>query len=240
MSEGEGFAYDSLRDDYILIRTVQHPDKGGGYIDDGEDYPRDSFETYYPNGQLRRRIADYLFIEGTWHRIGFAIYLNGTCHWRSVLTGTYNYKEGTYTYVDTLFSVDIGSNKLTTTRISEGEYKDIDDHLLDINRKLVALNSYVSTISMCRKTKCIDISILGEVGGNESWVKLFTIRPLSSIEGIMGIGLKGDLLLSKNDDELVSFDLGTQKIQEIGIKGSRRSETLIYEKSFLPIGRVTN
>ncbi|XLT07503.1 hypothetical protein HN51_053296 [Arachis hypogaea] len=73
----------------------------------------------------------------------------------------------------------------------------------------------------------------GEVGVNESWAKLFIFRPLSSIEGVMGIGSKGHILLRKNDDELVSFDLGTQVIEEIGIKGSGLSQTLIYEKEKL-------
>ncbi|MED6128108.1 hypothetical protein PIB30_094536 [Stylosanthes scabra] len=206
-----GFGYDSLRDDYILIREGHYSGIGGYIADSGEDDPSDFFEIYYPNGQLRRRIADNFFEDDISNLTGFTIYLNGTCHWRSVVLQEESYVAslGTYkwTYVDTLFSVDIGNNKLTTTSISEWEY--IKDVVLKdpVDRKLVALNSYVATISMCLKTKCIDISILAEIGVNESWVKLFTIRPLSSIEGIMGIGIKGDLLLRKNDDELVSFDL---------------------------------
>ncbi|MED6165531.1 hypothetical protein PIB30_100412, partial [Stylosanthes scabra] len=240
----EGFGYDSLRDDYILIRKGEYSGIGGYIADSGEDDPSDFREIYYPNGQLRRRLSDNFFEEDPSDLIGFTIYLNGTCHWRSVVLQEDSYVAslGTYKgrFVDTLFSVDIGNTKFTTTTISEWEFnKDINIKDL-VDRKLVALNSYVATISMCLKTKCIDISILAEIGVNESWVKLFTIRPLSSIEGIMGIGIKGDLLLRKNDDELVSFDLGTQQIQEIGIKGSRLSQTLIYEKNFLPIGRITN
>ncbi|MED6143816.1 hypothetical protein PIB30_009316 [Stylosanthes scabra] len=231
----EGFGYEY----YILIRMGQYFSTGeDGYLE--VHNPGGLFEIYYPNGQFRRNISDYLLNEVTEIPIDFAIYLNGACHWRCVLSeGTYfvdhldTYKKDTF--FDTLFSVEVGNNKLTTTLIRQ--YSFGEDY---VDRKLVALNKYVATISMCPNTKCIDISILGEVGVNESWVKLFIIRPVSSIESVMGIGIQGDVLLRKNDDELVSFDLGTQKIQEIGIKGSGLSQTLIYEKNFLPIERITN
>ncbi|MED6119270.1 hypothetical protein PIB30_010195 [Stylosanthes scabra] len=178
-----GFGYDPLREDYILIRTV-------GYLSEEEEDDDD---------------------------LGL-------------------FEEEEEEEVEEDYQVDVGNNKLTTTLIREYIY---DEDVMDM--QLVALlDRYVATITLCPKTKCIDISILGEVGVNESWVKLFTVGPLSSIENVMGIGIHGDILLRKNDVELVSFDLGTQEIQEIGIKGLRHSQTLIYEKNFQPIGRITN
>ncbi|MED6178519.1 hypothetical protein PIB30_108454, partial [Stylosanthes scabra] len=230
-----GFGYDTLRDDYILIRT-------GDYIstkfkeeyeeqDDVSCEPDSIFEIYYPNGHCQRVISPVYPEFHPYSTMESGIYLNGTCHWRWLLTEDF-YPEDPYPndyskqdiWFDTLFSLDVGNNKLITTLIFQFVY---DEDVID--RQLVVLSDrYVATISMESKTKCIDISILGEVGVNESWVKLFTVGPLSSIENVMGIGIHGDILLRKNDDELVSFDLGTQEIQDIGIKALRLSQTLIY------------
>ncbi|MED6213982.1 hypothetical protein PIB30_098696 [Stylosanthes scabra] len=239
-----GFGYDTLRDDYILIRTGDYVSKGES-VDEEQSYlpsncdPCSIFEIYYPNGHCRRVISPDGYPEfHPYSETEFGIYLNGICHWRWLLSDHPYGDESAYkpyTFFDTLFSLDVGNNKLITTLICE----DGDDD--DIYRQLVVLSDrYLATISMESKTKCIDISILGEVGVNESWVKLFTIGPLSSIENVMGIGIHGDILLRKNDDELVSFDLGTQEIQDIGIKALGRSQTIIYEKKFQPIERKTN
>jgi hypothetical protein len=81
---------------------------------------------------------------------------------------------------------------------------------------------------------------LGEVGIKESWIKLFIVGPLSRVEHPIGIGKKGDIFFRKNDDVLVWFNLNTQKIEELGLKGSCTSRIMIYKESFLPFERIND
>jgi hypothetical protein len=43
----------------------------------------------------------------------------------------------------------------------------------------------------CSETITFYISILGEFGVEESWTKLFIVRPLSSVDRPIGVGVKG-------------------------------------------------
>ncbi|AES96360.1 hypothetical protein MTR_5g036250 [Medicago truncatula] len=75
------------------------------------------------------------------------------------------------------------------------------------------------------------ISILGEVGFKESWTKLFIVGPLPGIEHPIGICKKGDIFFRKKDNELVWFDLSTQRIEELGVKGDSCCRIMIYKET---------
>lgn len=51
------------------------------------------------------------------------------------------------------------------------------------------------------------------------WTKLFTLRPLGCIEHPIGEGMNGNLFFRRKDDELVWFNLSTEMIEVLGIKG---------------------
>jgi hypothetical protein len=81
---------------------------------------------------------------------------------------------------------------------------------------------------------------LGEVGIKESWIKLLIVGPLPCVQYPIGIGKKGDIFFWRMDNELVLFNLNTQKIEELGVKGGENCRTIIYKESFLPFERIKN
>ena len=99
-------------------------------------------------------------------------------------------------------------------------------------------NGFVAMISKHAKTTSFHIYVLDELGVKESWTKLFIIGTLPSVDCPIGVGKKGDLFFVKNDNELVCFDLNTQTIEDLGVKGEYFCcDLAIYKKNFLPIGR---
>lgn len=84
-------------------------------------------------------------------------------------------------------------------------------------RHLNVLNGSIGCISNYLNTGTFHISILGEIGVKESWTKLVIVGPLSCVNHPIRIGKKGDIFFKKEEDELVSFNLSTQKIEELGV-----------------------
>ncbi|TKY47858.1 F-box protein interaction domain protein [Spatholobus suberectus] len=107
-------------------------------------------------------------------------------------------------------------------------------------RKMVVLNESITLISNYTKTNTFHLSILGELGVKESWIKLFFVAPFPCVLHPIGAGINGDIFFVK-DNELVRCDLSTQMIKELGIKGVPFGTRMgIYNESFLPIGGINN
>jgi len=103
-------------------------------------------------------------------------------------------------------------------------------------RHLNVLNGSIGWISNYAGTTTFHISVLGEVGVKESWTKLFIVGPLSCVEHPIGVGMKGNIFFIKKDNELVSYNLSTQRIEELGVKGGQfSSRIMVYKESLLPI-----
>jgi hypothetical protein len=70
------------------------------------------------------------------------------------------------------------------------------------------------------------ISILGELG----------------VPGILEpieVGKNGDIFYVTNQEEITKFNLNTEMIEEIGVKGSYECcQVVIYNESLLPIGEI--
>ncbi|XP_024632833.1 F-box protein At2g16450 [Medicago truncatula] len=114
-----------------------------------------------------------------------------------------------------------------------------------VYRYLAVLNEHVAMISNYAKTTSslyTSISILGEPGVKESWIKLFDIGPLSCMEHPIGVGKKGNIFIRKDDDnELACLDLTTGVMENIGAKaGAFRSQIVLYDKNILPIKGMNN
>jgi len=81
------------------------------------------------------------------------------------------------------------------------------------------LNESIAWVSNYAKMTTFHISVLGEVGIKESWIKLFIISLLLDVEHPIEVGKKGDMFFRKKDNELVLFNLSNQRIEDLGIKG---------------------
>lgn len=81
---------------------------------------------------------------------------------------------------------------------------------------------------------------MGEVGVIESWTKLFTLGPLFGVVHPIGVGKKGGIFFRKDYNELVWFNLNTERMEELGIKVDSGCEVVAYKESLLPIARKIN
>lgn len=117
---------------------------------------------------------------------------------------------------------------------------DIDSR--QVFRHLNVLNGSIGLISNYVESTTFHISILDEVGVKESWIKLFIVGLLTCVEHPIGVGKNGDIFLKKKDNKLVCFNLISQKIEELGVKGEtgQSCQIIVYEESLLPIEIINN
>lgn len=153
-----------------------------------------------------------LFLDSAMSMLG--IYLNEVCHW----------SEKTDDYVN-LVSYDLENEVFLPL---EGV---LDGSVVNLQ----VLNGYLAMILNHKKTMSFDILILGELGVKESWLKLFNVGPMPSIQLPNGAWKKGNIFFRKTDNELACLDLTTRVIEEIGVKVEHYfSQTVVYRKNLLP------
>jgi molecular chaperone HtpG len=228
-----GFGYDHVRDDYKLIRYISF----FNVTDEDEDVPWEdrSYDPLLEIYSLRNNSWRILEIDMrdiahcVYDQPGTEVYMDGVCHWwgnNEILNST-----------GWLVSFDFSNEVLLTTPmlLDMGENCDFI-----IERRLMVLNDSIALISNCYKAATFHISILGELGVKESWIKLFIVGPIPSIECPIGVGKKGIYFKQKND-ELVWIDLTTEIIDEIGVKGEMYTFQIgIYKESLLSIRGINN
>ncbi|XP_058771977.1 putative F-box protein At1g32420 [Vicia villosa] len=157
---------------------------------------------------------------------GEELYMNGACHWLV---------QGKIHDTIALMSFDLTHEVFFTTPIDERSELDYGH--------LAVLNGSIALIINHDNNNTFHISILGELGVKESWIKLFIYGPMPSIDWpLIGFGNKGYIFFRKIDDELVRVDLSTQIIEELGFKGEDYCccKIGIYKESLLSIRGSNN
>jgi len=206
-----GFGYDHVRDDYKLIHYV------------------DVVEGHDPFWEI------YSLKTDSWRKMDIDmpicvnddnVCLNGICHWLGEENDDYDM---------VLVSFHLANEVCFVTPLPFLEGKDYDFD--DVN--LQVLNGSVAVIFNHIETKSFHISILGEIGVEESWVRLFDIGPLSCIMRPIIVWKKGSIIVRKFD-QLACFDLTTGVIEEIGVKAEHFCDIFIYKKNLLPFGVIDN
>ncbi|GAU28328.1 hypothetical protein TSUD_256560 [Trifolium subterraneum] len=249
-----GFGYDNVRDDYKLIRYINFFQ----VVDEDEDVPLEdrSYDPLFEIYSLRSnswRILDvnmphcyddcYDVDMPDCYDVNMAsfekpvgVYMDGVCHW----WGTTDFGNGGEGY---LVSFDLRNEVFFTTPIPTRLDMDISRDPIStvwpqaIDRKLVVLNESIALISNRIEATTFHISILAELGVKESWIKLFIVGPIPSLDWPIAVGKNGDICFRQTNDELVWIDLSTQIIYEIGVKGRRYCYQMgIYKESLLRIG----
>jgi molecular chaperone HtpG len=230
-----GFGYDQVRDDYKVIRRIKF------YKDDwvrSYDEPPDTLWEIYCLKSNNWRRLDLNMPTQYCANVGVQVYTDGVCHW----WGDYDPESESEINDDDnyLVSFDLSNETFVKTSIpSNMDYIDSTTEL--VNRHLNLLNGSIVLISNYEETNTFHISILGEVGIKESWIKLFIVGPLPiRVWYPIGIGKKGNIFFMKKDDELVWFNLNTQKIEELGLKSGHSCRIMIYKENFLPFERIND
>ncbi|PNX71732.1 F-box protein [Trifolium pratense] len=210
-----GFGYDRVGDDYKIIQHVNY------YTIDDENHllhledvmPDPFWEIFSLRSNSWRKID---FDMPTIYSIfNSAVYFNGMCHW----LGESDTLLVSFKLCNEVYFV-------TPLPLEDTQYDD------DFVVSLTVLNESVAIITNWKNTTSFQISILGEFGVEESWIRLFDVELLSTIERLIGAGEKGNIFFRRDDGELVCFDLTTGLIEEIGIKGERCwCQIAIYKKN---------
>ncbi|XP_045804968.1 putative F-box protein At3g16210 isoform X2 [Trifolium pratense] len=218
-----GFGYDGVRDDYKVLRYVQFGQisvldtLARGLSDEHVAWNEISYEPLWEIYSLRSNLWRKLDIKMPTLMVSFAdveivrFYMDGMCHWWTQTSWSDDIDEASESY---LVSFDVSNEVFFTTPMPDDSFD-----LGLVESHLVMLNGYIALISYYGETATFYISILGEIGVKESWTKLFIVGSLSTVERPIGAGKKGNILFLTKDDELVCFDLGTQKIVELGFEG---------------------
>jgi len=205
-----GFGYDHIADDY---KVICHATFYIDYLDPHNDELSDKdslllrdksfcpiWEIYSLRSKSWRKLDVNIFECDaglvTSHHSIIRVYMDGVCHW---VCGYCEEEK-----FISLVSFDLNNEMFCITPVPS-------DHKLH-STQLMVLNGSIALISSHEKTKTIRISILGEVGVKESWIKLFVVeRPYVGFP--IRVGMKGEIFFEKEDNEIVWFDLTTNMIK---------------------------
>jgi F-box interacting protein len=152
-----GFGYDNVSDDYKVIRFVVCI---ASIVDSQKDVSviHDRFWEIYSlrSNSWRKLNVDMPF---SYNATGSDVYMNGVCHW--------------------LWEGDDENYLVSFNLSNEVFFKTPFDNHVDFCFDLVLLNGSVAIISNNKWTAhaSLSISILGEIGVKESWVKVFDVEP---------------------------------------------------------------
>jgi len=177
-----------------------------GFFDDVEKHdPND--ETLWQIYSLRNNCSRDLQVEmpnhfwnNWWQETGYAVYFNGMCHW---------WGSEDYFGDEVLVSFNLSDEVFMTTPFNHN-YGKFAKHMV-VLKESIAMIEYGDS-------PCFFISILGEFGVAESWTRLFSIGPLSSVVEPIGVGKNGDIFYINYNEEVTRFDLNTEVIEDIPLK----------------------
>ncbi|XP_004509905.3 putative F-box protein At3g16210 [Cicer arietinum] len=213
-----GFGYDPVADDYKIIQHVHFSLFGYPFSIEHKD------NTFWEIYSLRTNSWTQLdFLMPTRHlrSVGTELYLNGMCHWW-----------GKTPYEAYVVSFNLSNYEFFITPL---------DMHANFRFNLVVLNGSLAMISNVKNTTFYVISILGEIGVKESWIRLFEVDVMSCVNRPLTIGYKGNLFFLKKDGKAACFDLTTGVFEDIDShRGGLIGQIIVYKKNLRPIGGINN
>ncbi|AES99094.2 F-box protein interaction domain protein [Medicago truncatula] len=232
-----GFGYDMRTHDFKVISHVSfraprlNPRKG--FVALGDTSIERFWEIYSLRSNSWRKLDVVMPTTTYGNGITMGVYLNGLCHWGCIIGHFHSKRESN------LVSFDLSNDVFFTTPIP----MDID-RCINVDNKcswrdLAVLNGSIALITYQEQMATFNISILSELTVKESWIKLFIVGPLSCVERPFGVG-KGKIFFKKKVKKLAWFDLSTQMIEDLDVKGgdSRGYRIVVYKENLLPIGGI--
>ncbi|CAJ2674234.1 unnamed protein product [Trifolium pratense] len=207
-----GFGYDHVTHDYKIIQHV-------GYI--GIKTKLNSFWEIYSLKSNSWRKIDFEMPTMSWLSNN-VVYFDGVCHWWGLSNKLMSFNLcNEMCFITPLFLEDLPN----------------DFDVVNLN----VLNGCVAIITSRMDSTSFQISILGEFGVKESWIKLFDVERMSCNIYPIGIGKKGNIFFQSKDDELTCLDLTTGLVKDTGLKGNKFTcQVVIYNRNLRPIGEINN
>ncbi|XP_058764229.1 F-box/kelch-repeat protein At3g06240-like [Vicia villosa] len=202
------FGYDSGRNDYKVLCLREQVE--GTYI--SNDY---TWEIY------SLRTDSWRIVDLPLHHISKnccqQLNMDGLSHWMC--------ESVTHNEIYIL-SFDWRNEVFITTQIDDN----FDFQLLPTH--LVLLNGSIALILNLPNTTTFHILVLGELTIKKSWTKMFIVQePIPFHVNLIGAGKNGDMVFKKDDGGLISFNLTTQMIEELGITANGLCKIIIHREN---------
>ncbi|KAK8282364.1 hypothetical protein V6Z11_D08G022100 [Gossypium hirsutum] len=204
-----GFGYDPVSDDYKLVRIVQ-------LLGAKDEYFHSEAKVYSLRSNSWRRIKDFCFYFISYRQLGFLA--NNVLHLLAFKTPESSKKD--------LVGFDLRSEEFSLV--------ELPDFCLDENIyfDVKAMGGYLCLSATYWELGDIvaDVWIMKEYGVKESWVKLMSstypdLLLCSPSEVPLAFSKNGDKVLfhfklnRDRRDSLVWYDLGSKRVEEVGIRG---------------------
>ncbi|CAI0374068.1 unnamed protein product [Linum tenue] len=193
-----GFGYDSVHDDYKLVRLAQ----------------------FYRDGVSSSEAKVYSFRANAWRGIGdFPYYLryqrchgvlvNNALHW---VVGRDESRGGRL-----IVALDLGTQEYRL--VEQPDYGERKFHLnvKELGGCLVIVANY--------HPEWVDLWVMKEYGVKESWTELVTLRQPAkpyTFEFVLPVAYVGDgskVLLVQDNNKLICYDLGSEEVDEVRVEG---------------------
>ncbi|XP_050213683.1 F-box protein CPR1 [Mercurialis annua] len=216
-----GFAYDSVNEDYKLVRMATFV---------AEDERCESFDYEYEVKVYSLRNDSWKIIKGlpnylrflhkpfyqVLHRRGYGVYACNALHWVMPHWPELGVK-------NSIIAFDVVSE--TFRQVSPSQCWDKKSNcVVDVaalEGRLCAMCNYGQ--------ECIDLWVMKEYGVEESWSRIFSFRPtkwISSLLFLRPLGYSKDgekMLLEVNDHKLVWYDLNKASVKTVKMQGGPKS-----------------
>ncbi|PWA48282.1 FBA domain-containing protein [Artemisia annua] len=208
-----GFGYDKVDEDYKVLRIVYY------------GYPLSQVEVYSLGTDSWREVktsVKFLVFES-----GSSVFLNGAFHWTALGFEEMN-----------------GKKLIVGFGLREEVFKYIMPPKFEVGRgekfswNVVAVNGLLGVIGSVKRGtgKTFEVWVMEEYGVVSSWMKYRSFEVGAQFGRSLGCGLNGQVLVEKDDSELVMYDLDSQQIKNIGNHGvAYWSDVFNYVGSLLPI-----
>lgn len=204
---GVGIGYDSRADDYKVVSIV--------------------IEKSWDDGLRLLRAMLYSTRTDSWRVIGIhlqfddfpvfdtAVFCKGVIYWTTLNPSCCSFGIVSFDMADDLFRI---------IQLPDNVSKEEE------NIKIAPWNDSVSLFSYPRGHELAFISInawvmdecSNGVGGSCSWIKKLTIGPLEGVGRPWMFWKNDELLMERNDERLISYNLQTQMLRNIAIQGAER------------------
>ncbi|XP_058734460.1 F-box/kelch-repeat protein At3g06240-like [Vicia villosa] len=197
-----GFGYDPVTDDYKLIRYFCFFDD----IKNSNPNEETLWQIYSLKSNCWRDLQVKMpnhFWNNWFQEVGYSMYFHGMCHW-------WGYED--YFGEEILVSFNLSDEVIIETPFHSNCGRFV--------KHLVVLHDSIAAIEYGNSFYFF-ISILGEIGVEESWTRLYRIGPLPDMEPI-GVGNNGDIFFSGWLEKIEKFNLNTELIEDTGINGKFR------------------
>ncbi|KAK5810529.1 hypothetical protein PVK06_025841 [Gossypium arboreum] len=223
-----GFGYDPVSDDYKLVRIVQ-------LLGANDEYFHSEAKVYSLRSNFWRRIKGFCFYFISYRQLGFLA--NNVLHWMVFKTPESSSRN--------LVGFDLRSEEFSLVELPDFC---IDENIY-LNVKAMGGHLCLTATYWELGDIVADVWIMKEYGVKESWVKLMSstypdLIPGSPSEVPLAFSKNGDKVLfhlkfnRDKRDSLVWYDLGSKRIEKVGIRGVPIVYDVdLYVESLVPLNQ---